>query len=149
MTGQTTHHISPIRVIEDWNLFAAARHPSGNVVCSKWTKGINATKDGNQPALRRSHWISVMGKEDLSLHAVSVSDHKFGAEKRTRTSTPLRERGPEPRASANSAISAHSKPRCALATREALVFQSAHLMSNQSLGYTLRILYTGPLVSST
>ena len=30
-----------------------------------------------------------------------------GAEKRTRTSTPLRVRGPEPRASANSAISAH------------------------------------------
>src|ERR1700744_4014080 len=64
---------------------------------------------------------------------------KFGAEKRTRTSTPLRERGPEPRASANSAISAHCNERKTRTAGESLVFQSRGGLSiHARLPYTVR-----------
>ena len=63
----------------------------------------------------------------------------FGAEKRTRTSTPLRERGPEPRASANSAISAHCNERETRTAGESLVFQTRGGLSiHTSLPYTVR-----------
>ena len=112
--GRMTHTASPIRVIERriFRCNGASRRP--------------------KPSLDTAHSQNA-AKGQTQQRAESIrpfaSRLNFGAEKRTRTSTPLRVRGPEPRASANSAISAHSKPRYALATREALVFQSAHTLS--------------------
>ena len=72
----------------------------------------------------------------------------FGAEKRTRTSTPLRERGPEPRASANSAISAHCNERKTRTAGESLVFQSRGGLSiHARLPYTVRTDCGAPFAS--
>ena len=43
-----------------------------------------------------------------TMQAAQLDPEKFGAEEGTRTPTPLRVRGPEPRASANSATSARA-----------------------------------------
>src|SRR5579863_8258878 len=87
------------------------------------------------PAMLRRHWERLRSGKFSRFEADIATSSKlfiskiFGAEEGTRTHTPLRVRGPEPRASANSATSARDT-YLAVSARQAATLSLANAASS-------------------